>query len=99
MRAAPAGHLRFGELTFDAWFNNYQDIPGTQRDLFNKISRASDEAELIELNHQMQQYFYDDAIFLQVGEFFSNWASNVKVEGDLDSTGAGQDPYNKWFRQ
>lgn len=99
VRAAPAGHLRFGELTYDAWFNNYQDTAGTQRDLFNKISRATSQEELIELNHQFNEYFYEDAIFLQVGEFFSNWASNVKVEGDLDSTGAGQKPFNKWFAQ
>lgn len=98
VRAAPAGHLGFGELTYDAWFNNYQDVAGTQRDLFNKISRATTQAELVELNHQMQNYFYEDAIFLQVGEFFSNWASNTRVQGDLDSTGAGQDPYNKWFQ-
>lgn len=99
VRGAPAGHLRFGELAYDAWFNNYQDVAGTQRDLFNKIARATSEAELLDLNNQLNQYFYDDAIFLQVGEFFSNWASNVKVEGDLDSTGAGQDPFNKWFAQ
>ncbi len=97
VRAAPAGHLRFGELTYDAWFNNYQDISGTQRDLFNKIARETDQNQLIELNHQMQEYFYEDAIFLQVGEFFSNWASNQRVEGDLDSPFAGQSPFNKWF--
>lgn len=99
VRGAPAGHLRFGELAYDAWFNNYQDVSGTQRDLFNKIARATDEAELIDLNNQLNEYFYEDAIFLQIGEFFSNWASNVKVEGDLDSIGAGQDPFNKWFAQ
>ena len=97
VRAAPSGHLAFGELTYDAWFNNYQDVAGTQRDLFAKISRATSQAELIDLNNQMNEYFYEDAIFLQVGEFFNSWASNVRVAGDLESTDAGQSPFNKWF--
>jgi hypothetical protein len=44
-----------------------------------------------------QQYFYDDAIFLQVGEFFSNWAASNQVEG-LHGGAGGQTPYDKWFK-
>jgi hypothetical protein len=29
----PVGHLSFGELQYNAWFNKYQDVPGKQRDL------------------------------------------------------------------
>ena len=44
-----------------------------------------------------QAYFYEDAIFLQVGEFFSNWAASTSVEG-LHSGSGGQNPYDKCFK-
>ena len=68
-----------------------------RRELFSEIARATTQEELLRLNEEFQTYFYEDAIFLQVGEFFSTWASNVNVEGDLESTDSGQKPFNKWF--
>ena len=46
---------------------------------------------------EFQQYFYDDALFLQVGEFFSNWAASNQIEG-LHGNPGGQKPYDKWFK-
>lgn len=96
VRLGPIGHLRFGELQFDAWFNHYTDTDGTQRRLFDVFARESDPAKIDEAMTEFQQYFYDDAIFLQVGEFFSNWAASNKVQG-LHGGAGGQNPYDKWF--
>ncbi len=97
VRLGPIGHLRFGELQFDAWFNHYTDTDGTQRRLFDVFARESDPAKIDEAMTEFQQYFYDDAIFLQVGEFFSNWAASNKIEG-LHGGAGGQNPYDKWFK-
>ena len=96
VRLGPIGHLRFGELQYDAWFNHYTDTDGTQRELFDVFARESDPAKIDEAMTAFQQYFYDDAIFLQVGEFFSNWAASNKVQG-LHGGAGGQNPYDKWF--
>jgi peptide/nickel transport system substrate-binding protein len=97
VRLGPIGHLRFGELQYDAWFNHYTDTDGTQRELFDVFARESDPAKIDEAMTAFQQYFYDDAIFLQVGEFFSNWAASNQVEG-LHGGAGGQTPYDKWFK-
>ena len=44
-----------------------------------------------------QQCFYDDAIFLQVGEFFSDWAASKDIDG-LHGNPGGQKPYDKFFK-
>ena len=97
VRLGPIGHLRFGELQFEAWFNQYPDVDGTQRRLFDVFARESDPVKIDEAMTEFQQYFYDDAIFLQVGEFFSNWAASTSIEG-LHGGAGGQTPYDKWFK-
>ena len=97
VRLGPIGHLRFGELQYDAWFNHYTDTDGTQRELFDVFARESDPAKIDEAMTAFQKYFYDDAIFLQVGEFFSNWAASNQVQG-LHGGAGGQTPYDKWFK-
>jgi peptide/nickel transport system substrate-binding protein len=97
VRLGPIGHLRFGELQYDAWFNHYPDTDGTQRRLFDVFASESDPVKINEAMEEFQQYFYDDAIFLQVGEFFSNWAASNSVEG-LHGNPGGQNPYDKWFK-
>jgi peptide/nickel transport system substrate-binding protein len=99
VRSSPVGHLLFGELAYQAWFNNYQDTSGKQRELFAKIARATSEEELMALNEEFQRYFYDDAIFLQVGEFFSRWAARAEVRGIENRTSAAQMPFDKWLAQ
>ncbi len=96
VRASPVGHLLFGELQYNAWFNKYQDVPGKQRQLFSQLLRAKTEDELKRLNEEFQTYFYEDAIFLQIGEFFGKWGAHVKVKG-LHSGAGGQNPYDKWI--
>ncbi|MCH7971040.1 MAG: hypothetical protein IH960_08375 [Chloroflexi bacterium] len=97
VRLGPIGHLRFGELQFEAWFNQYPDVDGTQRRLFDVFARETDPVKIDEAMTEFQQYFYDDAIFLQVGEFFSNWAASTSIEG-LHGGAGGQTPYDKWFK-
>jgi len=97
VRIGPIGHLRFGELQYDAWFNKYTDTDGTQRKLFDVFSSETDEAKIKAAMEEFQQYFYDDAIFLQVGEFFSNWAASNDIDG-LHGNPGGQKPYDKFFK-
>ena len=96
VRTGPIGHLRFGELAYKAWFNQYTDVDGTQRDIFAKLARETDHAKLVELMDDFQEYFYEDAIFLQVGEFFSNWAARNDLRGVHGGPG-GQNPYDKFI--
>ncbi len=96
VRTGPIGHLRFGELAYKAWFNQYTDVDGTQRDIFAKLARETDHAKLVELMDEFQEYFYEDAIFLQVGEFFSNWAARNDLRGVHGGPG-GQNPYDKFI--
>ena len=95
-RLGPIGHLRNGPLQFETWFNQYNDVDGTQRALYDVLGRATDPAKIDEAMTAMQQHFYDDAIFLLVGEFFSNWAASNNVMG-LHGGAGGQKPYDKWF--
>ena len=61
------------------------------------FARESDPVKIKAAMEEFQQYFYDDAIFLQVGEFFNNWAASNKIEG-LHGGPGGQTPYDKWFK-
>lgn len=97
VRAGPVGHLRFGELQYDAWFNKYQDVEGSQRELLEALARETDEAEIDRLMEEFQEYFYEDAIFLQVGEFFSHWAARSRMQGIVEGSPAAQHPFDKWF--
>ena len=65
--------------------------------LFEVFSKESDPVKINAAMEEFQQYFYDDAIFLQVGEFFSNWAASSEVEG-LHGNPGGQQPYDKFFK-
>ena len=96
VRTGPIGHLRFGELGYKAWFNQYTDVDGTQRRIFGELARETDPARLVELMDEFQEYFYEDAIFLQVGEFFSNWAARNDLRGVHGGPG-GQNPYDKFI--
>jgi peptide/nickel transport system substrate-binding protein len=97
VRSGPVGHLLFSEFQYDAWFNNYQDVTEKQREIFGRLARAqSEEAQLL-LNDEFQQHFYDDAIFLQVGEFFNSWAASTDVRGVVNGGSAAQKPMNKWL--
>lgn len=96
VRASPVGHLMFGELQYNAWFNKYQDLDGKQRELFSRLARATTDEEMKALNEEFQRYFYEDAIFLQIGEFFNRWAARSVVKG-LHSGAGGQNPYDKWI--
>jgi len=97
VRIGPIGHMKFGELQYKAWFNQYTDVDGTQRKVFDVFARENDPVKIKAAMEEFQQYFYDDAIFLQVGEFFSNWAASDKVQG-LHAGQGGQIPYDKWFK-
>ena len=97
VRSGPVGHLLFSELQYDAWFNNYQDLPGKQREIYSRLARATTEEEQIALNNEFHEYFYEDAIFLQVGEFFSRWAASTKVQGIVNGGSAQQKPFDKWL--
>jgi peptide/nickel transport system substrate-binding protein len=97
VRTGPVGHLSFGELQYNAWFNKYQDVPGKQRDLLAKLARETDVAKQKRIMDEFQTYFYDDAIFLQVGEFFSRWAARSDLKGIVPQSPAAQLPANKWI--
>ena len=97
VRSGPVGHLLFSELQYDAWFNNYQDLPGKQREIYSRLARATTEEEQIALNNEFHEYFYEDAIFLQVGEFFSRWAASTEVQGIVNGGSAQQKPFDKWL--
>ena len=97
VRSGPVGHLLFSELQYDAWFNNYQDTTGMQRDIYSRLARATSEEEQIELNDEFHMHFYEDAIFLQVGEFFSRWAASTEVQGIVNGGSAQQKPFDKWL--
>jgi len=99
VRTGPVGHLSFGELQYDAWFNKYQDVPGKQRELLNKLARETDVAKQKQIMEDFQQYFYDDAIFLQVGEFFSRWAARADLKGVVPGSPNAQTPANKWIQK
>jgi peptide/nickel transport system substrate-binding protein len=75
------GPLIFPEFQYNAWFNKYQDEAGKQRDLFAKIARAPTFEEQFKLLEEFQKYFYEDAIFVQIGEFFPPLASRKEVKG------------------
>jgi peptide/nickel transport system substrate-binding protein len=98
VRGGPVGHLQFGELQYDAWFNEYRDVPGTQRQLFSQLARATKEEDQRRIMDEFQKYFYEDAIFLQIGEFFNRWAARAAVKG-LHSGAGGQEPYDKWLER
>ena len=95
VRSGPVGHLAFGELQYDAWFNHYQDVPGTQRALFEQLASATEEGDQRRIMDDFQTYFYEDAIFLQVGEFFSQWAARADLQGIVPESPAAQLPANK----
>ncbi|NQW20030.1 MAG: hypothetical protein HQ477_04780 [Chloroflexi bacterium] len=96
VRTGPIGHMRFGEIQFDAWFNHYSDTDGTQRRIFEELASETDQTKIKALMDEMQAYFYEDAIFLQVGEFYDNWAANKNING-LHGNPGGQKPYDKFF--
>ena len=96
VRSGPAGHLMFTPLQFEAYVDNYQDVDGTQRALFSQIARATAEAEQKAIMDEFQAYFYQDAIFLQVGEFFSKWAATTRLKGIVSGPGDSK-PYDKWL--
>ena len=97
VRSGPVGHLLFSELQYDAWFNNYQDTTNKQRDIYSRLARATTEEEQIALNNEFHEHFYEDAIFLQVGEFFSRWAASTEVQGINNGGSAQQKPFDKWL--
>ena len=99
VRSGPVGHLLFSELQYDAWFNNYQDTTEKQREIYSRLARATTEAEQIALNNEFHEHFYEDAIFLQVGEFFSRWAASTKVQGIVNGGSAQQKPFDKWLTE
>lgn len=99
VRSGPVGHLLFSELQYDAWFNNYQDTTGKQREIYSRLARATTEEEQIALNDEFHMHFYEDAIFLQVGEFFSRWAASTKVQGIVNGGSAQQKPFDKWLTE
>jgi peptide/nickel transport system substrate-binding protein len=99
VRSGPVGHLLFAELQYDAWFNNYQDTTGKQREIFSRLARATSEDDQIALNNEFNQFFFEDAIFLQVGEFFSRWAASTDVHGIVSGAAAQQHPFDKWLTQ
>ena len=96
VRSGPAGHLMFTPLQFEAYVDNYQDVDGTQRALFSQLARATAEAEQKAIMDEFQAYFYQDAIFLQVGEFFSKWAATTRLKGIVSGPGDSK-PYDKWL--
>ena len=99
VRTGPIGHLSFGELQYDAWFNKYQDVSGKQRDLLGKLARETDAVKQKAIMDEFQTYFYDDAIFLQVGEFFSRWAARSDIKGIVPASDSAQRPANKWIEK
>jgi hypothetical protein len=44
-------------------------------------------------------YFYDDAIFLQVGEFFSRFAVRSDLKGITPASAGRLSPANKWIEK
>ena len=68
------------DLIYKGWFNQYTDVDGTQRRLFGEMARETDPARIVELMDEFQEYFYLDAIFLTIGEFFNNWAARNDLE-------------------
>ena len=96
VRSGPAGHLMFTPLQFEAYVDNYQDVDGTERALFSQLARATAEAEQKAIMDEFQAYFYQDAIFLQVGEFFSKWAATTRLKGIVSGPGDSK-PYDKWL--
>ena len=96
LRIGPIGHLRSGDLAYKTWFNQYTDVDGTQRRLFGEMARETDPARIVELMDEFQEYFYEDAIFLTIGEFFNNWAARNDLRGVHGGPG-GQKPYDKFI--
>ncbi len=96
LRIGPIGHLRSGDLIYKGWFNQYTDVDGTQRRLFGEMARETDPARIVELMDEFQEYFYLDAIFLTIGEFFNNWAARNDLRGVHGGPG-GQKPYDKFI--
>jgi peptide/nickel transport system substrate-binding protein len=99
VRTGPVGHLAFGELQYNGWFNKYQDLPGKQRDLLAKLAKETDVAKQKQIMDDFQAYFYEDAIFLQVGEFFVKWAARADMQGIVPASPAAQLPANKWIKK
>ncbi|MSQ08532.1 MAG: hypothetical protein EXR44_04460 [Dehalococcoidia bacterium] len=100
VRTGPVGHLAFGEIQYNGWFNKYQDVPGKGRDSLTKLAKETDVAKQKQIMDDFQAYFYEDAIFLQVGEFFSRWAARADMRGIVGGGGpADQLPANKWFQK
>ena len=96
LRIGPIGHLRSGDLIYKKWFNQYTDVDGTQRRLFGEMARETDPARIVELMDEFQEYFYLDAIFLTIGEFYNNWAARNDLRGVHGGPG-GQKPYDKFI--
>lgn len=99
VRTGPVGHLSFGELQYNAWFNKYQDVPGKQREFLNSLARETDVTKQKQIMDEFQTYFYEDAIFLQVGEFFSRWAARSDLKGVVAGSPNAQAPANKWIQK
>ena len=99
VRTGPVGHLSFGELQYNGWFNKYQDVSGKERDLLGKLAKETDVAKQKQIMDEFQTYFYDDAIFLQVGEFFVRWAARSDMQGIVPASPAAQLPANKWIKK
>ena len=71
-------------------------MDGTQRRIFAELARETDPARIFELMDEFQEYFYLDAIFLTIGEFFNNWAARKDLRGVHGGPG-GQKPYDKFI--
>ncbi len=99
VRTGPVGHLSFGELQYNGWFNKYQDLPGKQRSLLTDLAKETDVAKQKKIMDDFQAYFYEDAIFLQVGEFFVEWAARSDMQGIVAASPAAQLPANKWIKK
>ncbi len=93
----PLSAMTYSEYQYEGYVNLYQDTTGTQREIFGRWVRATEEEELRSIVEEFQAFLYEDAIMLIVGEFFSQQAASSAV-GGLYSGPGGNKPANKYFK-
>ena len=74
------GPLSDSFMDKDGWYNMYDDPIGEMARLKGMLGRTTSADDAKVILGDIQQLFYDDAIFLRLGEFFGTWGKREELK-------------------
>ena len=79
-RVGQYGPLSDSFMDKDGWYNMYDDPIGEMARLKAALGRTTSAEDAKVILGDIQQLFYDDAIFLRLGEFFGTWGKREELK-------------------